>query len=540
MALLQHPSAPPARERIGVWLLRGLAALGIAALFFYFSWWRSTPEASSLWIAVALVLVTLYSGVQIVGSWLLYLAARRPLPAPKRPQNLSVDVLVTACHEPRALVEPSLRAACALRGAHRTWLLDDGGDPDLERLAKRLGAGYLTRGDHRDAKAGNVNAALPRTSGDILVIFDIDHVPEPDFLERTLGHFADPRVGFVQVMITFSNSDQSWVAQAAAETSLDFYNPTSLGMDALGGVTMMGSNALIRRSALVSIGGYRAGLAEDLATSVALHAAGWRSAYVAEPLAPGLAPSNIAAWFTQQLKWARGVFELLLTVYPRVFPHLTWGQRLCYAVRMTKYWIGPVIAVHLFLTIGVVWSQSPPSQRHFEQYLLFGLPFALMEVLNRQVAMLVWRHPSTPPTSLWRAVALVYFSWPVYLLAWLMAMFRVPLAFRPTPKSANGSLNPIWMVPQVTTLLLLLSGIVTLPPSANGFPRPILLGFAALQGGLQLLVLCQRLRPHRIKELLADARAAKAPDIDPQPQRRQERLVGPRGEGLVTEAVERE
>src|SRR5215210_8599968 len=134
-------------------------------------------------------------------------------------------------------------------------------------------------------------------------------------------------------MLTFSNGSESFVARAATETGIEYYNPTSIGADALGGVALVGSNALIRRTALDSIAGYHPGLAEDLATSVALHAAGWQSAYVPEPLAPGLSPPDVPAWFAQQLKWARGVFELLLTVYPRAFSRLTWGQRLSYAVR---------------------------------------------------------------------------------------------------------------------------------------------------------------------------------------------------------------
>lgn len=350
--------------RFGSLLLRMLVLLGAGALFLFLGRsWAVAGRAGSLGLILTLGVTSAYIAVQVVGTWLLYLRAwRRPL-SPPLSAAFSVDVFVTACGEPHDLVEAALAAACGLRGAHRTWLLDDGADPLLARLAQEGGAGYLSRAVRNDAKAGNVNAALPRTRGDVIAIFDVDHVPQPDFLERTVGYFADPLIGFVQVMVTFDNVEQSWIAQAAAETSLDFYNPTSLGMDALHSVTMMGSNALIRRDALLSIGGYRPGLAEDLATSIALHAAGWRSAYVAHPLAPGLAPSSIASWFTQQLKWARGVFEVLLADYPRLFRRLSGPQRLCYAVRMTKYWIGPVVFVHLLLTLQVLLSRPEPRPR---------------------------------------------------------------------------------------------------------------------------------------------------------------------------------
>jgi len=473
----------------GVWLLRGLIALGVLAMFYYFSWWRKPGRFISPWLVGALVFAAAYNWAQLVGNWLLYLTARRRPPPPIRPEGLTVDVFVPACREPYALVERSLAAACAMRGTHRTWLLDDGADPRLRHLAQRLGAGYLTREDRTHAKAGNVNAALRRADGDIVVIFDVDHAPRADFLERTVGYFADPTVGFVQVMLTFSNAGQSWVARAAAESTLDFYNPTSIGADGMGSATLVGSNALIRRAALDSIGGYRPGLAEDLATSIALHAAGWRSVYVAVPLAPGLAPPDLGAWFTQQLKWARGVFEVLLTDYPRLFAYLTWGQRLTYGVRMSYYWIGLVTGIHLCFTIAMLIGGSRVARLDFQQYLIHAAPLFLLTVLIRQVAVHLWRHPATSTTVLWRPMALVYATWPIYVFAWGMAMLRVPLAFRPTPKRASGTLNPLWLLPQGGGLLLLAIGVCYSLAVAERGVSVVLLGFAALQGIPQGMVL---------------------------------------------------
>jgi cellulose synthase (UDP-forming) len=491
LLILRQNSLQSPSESRKVWLLRGLVALGIIALLYYYSWWFTGGRIAFPWLVLALVAAILYGGAQLLGSWLLYLVACRQSPSPPPPEELTVDVFVTACGESHALIERTLAAACAMRGSHRTWLLDDSADPSLARLAERLGAGYLTRMDRKDAKAGNINAALSRTTGDIVVIFDIDHTPAVDFLQRAVGHFVDPTVGFVQVMLTFSNGRQSWVAQAAAESSLDFYNPTSIGTGKISSATLMGSNALIRRTALDSIGGYQPGLAEDLATSIALHAAGWRSAYVAEPLAPGLAPPDLAAWFTQQLKWARGVFELLLTAYPRFFCRLTWGQRLSYAVRMTCYWIGPVVCVHLLLTLAILMGGSNVARVDFQQYLGHLFPLALITLVIRQVALGTWRHSSTFTGPLWRAVTLVYTTWPVYTLAWVMALLRLPLAFRPTPKSQTGAINPFWLLPQATVVLLLGSGVLYSLFTVGEYLSLLLLCFTLFQGVPQMTLLGQ-------------------------------------------------
>jgi cellulose synthase/poly-beta-1,6-N-acetylglucosamine synthase-like glycosyltransferase len=483
------------KEFLLTWALRGAIGLGCISFLYYLSWWfEIDKELGDRWrspyLVALMILAILYGGVQLIGNWYLYLVARRPKLLPTPPPNLSVDVFVTACGEPYALVERSLKAACAMRGKHVTWLLDDGSDAQLARLAEFLGAGYLTRDNHINAKAGNVNAALAKTNGDIIAIFDIDHVPKADFLEKTVAYFSDPAVGFVQVMLTFANTQESWVADAAIETSLEYYNPTSLGSYGIGGATLMGSNALIRRAALESIGGYQPGLAEDLATSINLHAAGWKSVYVAEPLAPGIAPPTFEAWFVQQLKWARGVFELLVTSYPQLFPRLTWGQRLSYLVRMTKYWIGPAVALHLFATIAVLIFGDAPLRGAFHSYLIHIAPLVGCDAVIRYLGLYKWRHHTIQRTSLLRAVVLVYATWPIYLSAWLMALFRVPLAFRPTPKSLDGRLNPIWLAPQLIAVVLLSVGLIYTVAVKDHRPSLLLL-FAILQGALQSIFLAR-------------------------------------------------
>jgi cellulose synthase (UDP-forming) len=476
----------------GVWLLRGLVTFGLASLAFYFSWWREADRITSPALALGLALVALYQLSQILGGWLLYLFAIKRTAPPNSALPPSVDVFVPACGESFELVHRCLRAAVAMRGDHSTYLLDDSSDPALAQLAQRLGAGYLTRPSNTDAKAGNINAALPRTNGEIVVIFDTDHIPSSDFLERTMGCFSDPEIGFVQVMLSFSNATDSWVARAATETSFDFHNPTSMGMDGLGSVTLQGSNALIRRSALVGIGGYQAGLAEDLATSIQLHAAGWRSAFIAEPLAPGLAPLNLEGWFTQQLKWARGVFEVLLTSYPTKLRELTWGQRLSYTVRSTYYWIGPLMFVHLLVLTYALTTGGPVAQVSLLQYLLHCGPLVVAFFLVRKLALGLWRHPSTPTTLGWRGMLLLYGTWPIYTLAWVMALLRRPLEFRSTPKGRMDSLNPRWLMPHVVWMLLLGMTLFSAVSSqstgalpalvASAFQTVLLIAFCLLAG----------------------------------------------------------
>ena len=174
-----------------------------------------------------------------------------------------------------------------------------------------------------------------------------------------------------------------------------------------------------------------------------------------------------------------------MTVYPRVFPNLTWGQRLSYAVRSTKYWIGPLVSLHLLATIVVLIVSDAQTRDLFHTYLHYLAPVAVADVLIRYVALKLWSPPGTHSTSLLRAITLVYSTWPTYTIAWLMALVRVPLRFQATPKKASGNLSPLWLLPQMAALLALSLGL-WYTVVVERHPPSVLLAFAVAQLVLQL------------------------------------------------------
>jgi cellulose synthase (UDP-forming) len=145
---------------------------------------------------------------------------RKIVPLPEDEGQLpTVDVFVPSYNEDADLLETTLTAARQMRYPRArlaVHLLDDGGteqkrnDPDpakaasawerhqtLQSLCARLGVNYLTRERNESAKAGNINAALPKTNGDLILILDADHVPTQDFLQKTVGQFLRDRKLFL-------------------------------------------------------------------------------------------------------------------------------------------------------------------------------------------------------------------------------------------------------------------------------------------------------------------------------------------------------
>lgn len=237
--------------------LRLVAALAVLAGINYVAWrWMASLNWDAWWIAVPLVVAETYSLIDVSLFALTAWRLRDRGEPPPAPEGLTVDVLITTYNEPNDLVLETARAARDIRYPHRTWILDDGAREDLREEAARMGIGYLTRGSEwagkpRHAKAGNLNNALQLTDGEFFLVLDADQVPSAEILDRTLGYFSERRVALVQTPQWFWNvpDDDPLGSQAPL-----FYGPIQQGKDAWNAAFFCGSNAILRREALMQLG----------------------------------------------------------------------------------------------------------------------------------------------------------------------------------------------------------------------------------------------------------------------------------------------
>lgn len=238
-------------------LLRALIVLNLGFGTWYIVWRALYSVNWALWpLGVALLLAELYSYVDcwLFGLTMWRFRVRGAPPPP--PDDATVDVFITCYNEPVELVRETARAARAIRYPHHTWILDDGASPAMAAMAREEGVGYLTRSDawtgkSRHAKAGNLINALGQTDGDFFLVLDADQVPRPEILDRTLGYFRDAKVAFVQTPQWF------WNIPAGDPFGNDaplFYGPIQQGKDGWNAAFFCGSNAVLRRDALMTIG----------------------------------------------------------------------------------------------------------------------------------------------------------------------------------------------------------------------------------------------------------------------------------------------
>jgi cellulose synthase (UDP-forming) len=422
------------RDRLVLGVLIGAGFLSIAL---FADWWFAPAHVNHAPLFVVLSLAIWYGIGRMALGWINLLGVRRP-PHRVAPEGARVAIFTTSSPgEPMAMFEKTLAACARIRYPHTTYLLDDTEDPRFRELAERHGATWLELVGLPGAKAGKINAALERTHEELILVLDPDHVPFPNFLDRVLGHFDDPGVGFVQVVQAYYNQGRSFTAWGAAEQTFAFYGPSQMGLFGHGGAVAIGANCTFRRAALEEIGGHGIGLAEDLVTSIRLHAAGWRSVYVPEVVSRGLVPEDLGSFYRQQLKWARGVYEVLFAEVPRLWSGLSWRQRFSYLTIGTYYLFGVTTLMYLVIPYLYLWTGTQPAAMRFGEFVTTGGPVAVLGIAIYLVAQRWLAHPESERGLHWRALSLKVACWPVYLAGTVLAILRAEIPYIPTAKEAR-------------------------------------------------------------------------------------------------------
>jgi cellulose synthase (UDP-forming) len=344
-----------------------LRIFAMAALIWgcgYLTWrigWSGEGASPALF---TMLLVTEVYGLWALATLTWFSWSRQPAQRPSSTPGRKVDVYVCTYDEPVEVVLATLAGCRALTYPHTTYLLDDGRRPEMEELAELAGARYLTRGDNSHAKAGNINAALPRTDGELVLMLDADHVPMPDALDAMVGYFDDERMALVQSPHDFFNHDSAQhYAVGRHEQSL-FYRVVCPGKDRHGAAYWCGSAALISRQALLEIGGVATEtIAEDFHTTIRLQRHGWESRYHDEVLVQGLAPHDLDGYLLQRDRWARGNLAVFtLPESPLRAGELRPLQRLSYFASLAAY-LAPPMRLLLLLTLGLVlWTGELPMK----------------------------------------------------------------------------------------------------------------------------------------------------------------------------------
>ena len=387
-AAMAAPARPP--EPAGrTWSIRASALLGLGFGLVYLIW-RATstlhPEAMTLSIVLLLLELHAWLGLALF-TFSLWDVDGAP-PVPQQLPDLSVAVLIPTYNEPAEVLLPTIAAAVALEPAHRTLVLDDGNRPQIARLARHLGAEYVTRPEHVHAKAGNLNHALEQLDVDLVAILDADHVAAPGFLRRTMPYFVDEGLALVQTPQDFYNQD-SFEHVADRRSPRDrllfseqavFYREIQPGKNRWGAAFWCGTGAVVRTSALASVGGVTTtSVTEDIQTTIRMHRRGWRTVYHDEVLARGLAATTSQQYALQRHRWCTGAMQVLRQELPLTDRRLTLPQRLAYASTLLGWFDSVRLLGLLVLPLAVLATGASPIAAPLPLFLLLFITSLVLQ-----------------------------------------------------------------------------------------------------------------------------------------------------------------
>lgn len=378
----------PTQTRLGVWwsqhprVVKALTVLAMAWSAAYLTWrWGWSWDGASMWVWGPLLVAETF------GVWSLLTLAffgwSRPDPE-RRPvvEGCSVDVYVCTYDEGVDVVRTTLAGCQAMAYPHTTYLLDDGRRAEMAQLAAEMGAIWLTRPDNSHAKAGNINHALGQTTGEFVFILDADHVPLPDALDSVIGYTADPLVAVVQTPHDFYNQDSAQHYAVGRHEQSIFYDVICPGKDRHGAAFWCGSATLVRREALLEVGGVAVEtIAEDFHTTIKMQRRGWQTRYHNEVVVQGLAPHDLAGYLLQRDRWARGNLAVFTTMEsPLRAAELSAKQRFSYFASLASYTAGPVRALTLLVLAATLWTGLLPMRAALPALLALWLPAVALQL----------------------------------------------------------------------------------------------------------------------------------------------------------------
>ncbi|MFB7503288.1 glycosyltransferase family 2 protein [Streptomyces broussonetiae] len=457
---------------------------------------------------VSIGLIEFFRCMNVLSNAHATLVARDPVPVvPESGTRVAFITTFVPGKEPLEMVTRTLQAAVRLRhrGLVHVWLLDEGDDPAVKGVCARLGVHHFTRkgverwnrakGPHRArTKHGNYNAWL-EAHGDAYDFFasvDTDHVPLPNYLERMLGYFRDPDVGFVIGPQVYGNYD-TFVTKAAESQQFLFHALVQRAGNRYGAPMFVGTSNAVRIRALQQIGGLYDSITEDMATGFEMHRAKnpatgrrWKSVYTPDVLAVGEGPAAWTDFFTQQLRWSRGTYETILKQYWKGLFTLGPGKFFNYTMMIIFYpmsalnWILAALSCALFLGLGASGVNIDPAV----WLMLYGNASAL------QIGLYIWnrRHNVSPhePEGSGGVAGMVMsaLSAPIYARSLMDAVLRRKSRFVVTPKGASASPDTLFGTFRVHWFFILVFGGSLGAGFALGNSHPAMITWA----GLALLI----------------------------------------------------
>ena len=242
----------------------------------------------------------------------------------KHPTELPSLSLMIPAHNEELVIEKTIRTILASdypQAKLEIIVLNDGSTDGtatiLDRLAgefKCLRPIHIPKGEGGKGKAAVLNRGLKLARHRMIAIFDADNQPQPSSLRYLASQFElDPSLGAALGKFRTLNRNKNWLTRFINIEGLSFQWIVQAGRWKLLKVaTLPGTNFIVRKEVLDEVGGWdEQALTEDAELSLRILEAGYRIKFVPYAVTWEQEPEDLATWFRQRTRWARGNFYLM-------------------------------------------------------------------------------------------------------------------------------------------------------------------------------------------------------------------------------------
>lgn len=464
-----------------------LVSLFASSVLYFWVWWlrpehRGNPAL--YWLMTGSVL---YLSTFLPGMYAFFLGWMRKPRHMAAPGGLRVAIvsLTVPGSESLEIVRRQLVAMTRVSYPHESWILvDKVHSPEVEALAASLGVRYFSRHDRATwgglveywnqpeapfkakTKAGNVNAWLDAIEimgidYDFFTQLDIDHIPQPNYLDRVLGYFRSAKIAYVQAPSVYGNF-QHWTSRGSAEQELVLHGPLQSGFFGFSGTPfIIGSHCTYRTAAIREIGGFQPTRAEDHLDTVILASKGYQGVFVPEVIATGDGPETFETYVGQQFAWAYSMITVLFRFTPRLMRNYTPRQAVQFLFVQTWYTLWSIAMFMMFCLPSIaLLGNTSISHTGFWDFLAHSLP-------QTGVAFIIWRwsrkwfQPRGVGLS-WRGITLHIARWPVVLSALTQVILQVRKPYMITRKGMDvGMGRPFPLAPYIPYFALILGSLAS-------------------------------------------------------------------------------
>jgi len=200
-------------------------------------------------------------------------------------------------------------------------IVDDSSDETSQLTAERvrhyqlqgINIQHLQRTIRTGFKAGALKEAMDQATGEFIAIFDADFIPEPSLLKETIHHFNQDRMGMIQFRWLHLNRNSSSLTKAQA-MMLDSHFSLEQQVRCSSNLffNFNGTAGVWRTEAIIDAGHWSADtLTEDLDLSYRAQLKGWKMLYLNDHGCAGELPADMAAFKSQQHRWAKGGVQVM-------------------------------------------------------------------------------------------------------------------------------------------------------------------------------------------------------------------------------------